>query len=171
LSIDIDDELLELARKRDEDTQAALSEMELDEPHVLRSQLRAYLARQADLGRIKHAGSNAPEMTTLHGSVKLKCNELAFTSGSRLTFEITIDKRQTGWVIQKFEFHVRLPPKRKVKMVRIDLNEKDSWNDALRIPRCHFHVDESEPHLAFPVLNPRLLLHAMCEQIEPDFGV
>jgi hypothetical protein len=170
--LNIDEELMELARERDKEIQSALTAMKLDEPDVLRRQLRAYLRRQVDRGRLKRADSSVPEIDALgQDSVRLSCHDLAFTSGSRLTFEITLNKRQAGWVIQKFEFHVRLAPKRKVKMVRIDLNASDLWHDALRIPRCHFHIDESEPHLAFPVLNPRLLLYTMCEQIEPAFGL
>jgi hypothetical protein len=169
--LSIEDELLELARARDAGMEVALSEMDPGAPNILRSQLRAYLSRQADHGRIKHAASSIPEMTTLEGGViRLSCHDLVFVSGSTLTFEITLDKNQAGWIIKEFQFHVRLRPKRKVSMVRIHLNETSSWHDALRIPRCHFHVDESEPHLAFPILNPRLLLHVMCEQIEPDFG-
>jgi hypothetical protein len=170
-ALSIDDELLDLARQRDQDVQTAISAMKLDEPHVLRSQLRAYLQRQVDRGHVRRAGGNVPEINTLGpDAVCLNCEELAFTSGSRLKFEIKLNRLQTGWVIRQFEFHVRLPSKRKVKMVRIDLNEADNWHDALRIPRCHLHVDDSEPHISFPVLDPRLLLHTMCERIEPYFG-
>jgi hypothetical protein len=169
--LSIEDELLTLARERDQGMQRALSQMDLDEPHIIRSQLRAYLARQVDRGRVKHFDGNVLEVSTLaEGSTKLTCRELAFTSGSKLNFALTLDRNQTGWQMSHFEFHVRLPAKRKVRMVRIDLNRLSAWHDALRIPICHFHVDESEPHLAFPIQNPRLLLHTLCEQIEPHFG-
>ena len=101
----------------------------------------------------------------------IQSKEITFVSGARADFNIVVAKNQTGWIIRTFEFHVRLAPKRKVQMVRIDLNDGPSWNDALRIPMCHFHIDESEPHLAFPILSPRLLLHTLCEQIEPHFGL
>jgi hypothetical protein len=54
-------------------------------------------------------------------------------------------------------------------MVRSHLNEISS-HDPLAIPRCHMHIADSEAHVPFPVMNPRLILYLICEHIEPDFG-
>jgi hypothetical protein len=55
-------------------------------------------------------------------------------------------------------------------MVRIHLNPA-TLHDPLRVPRCHLHVGDSQAHIPFPIMNPRLILSLICEHIEPDFGV
>jgi len=58
---------------------------------------------------------------------------------------------------------------RQVKMLRIHLNG-EPWYDPLTVPRCHLHIGDSRAHIPFPVTNPRLILHLLCEHIEPDLG-
>lgn len=58
-------------------------------------------------------------------------------------------------------------------MLRIHLNAQQ-WHDSLRVPRCHFHVargrEPGKARIPFPVMNPLLVLHLICEVIEPDFA-
>lgn len=72
--------------------------------------------------------------------------------------------------MREFEFHIYLPDTRRVKMVRIHLNATAS-HDPLKVARCHMHIDDGDAHVPFPVLNPRLILHLICEHLEPDFGI
>jgi hypothetical protein len=80
-------------------------------------------------------------------------------------------KRQTGWQITQFKFHLHLPPARKVNMVRVHLNVKRT-RDPLIVPRCHLHVGGGKrAHVPFPIMSPRLILQVLCDVIEPDVGM
>jgi hypothetical protein len=80
-------------------------------------------------------------------------------------------KRQTGWRITQFQFHLHLPTIRNVDMVRIHLNVKRK-QDPLVIPRCHLHIGGGKrAHVPFPIMSPRLTLQLVCELIEPDVGI
>lgn len=167
----IEDELLRLARERESATGDALNEMILDPPHLLGRQLRAYLARQVDRGRIRRPDDRIPQLATVQGGLnELTCSGLEFTSDARLEFRIQLQEDQPGWLVKRFRFHVHLPQRRSINMVRIHLNA-EAWHDPLSVPRCHMHVGGSRAHVPFPVTDPRLILHLVCEHIEPDFGV
>lgn len=166
-----EDELLQLARDRDGQMEAALGTMLIGSPGMLVRQLRHDLSRQTEHRRMKRADEKTPRLETLQGGVtKLVCEETEFFSGARLSFELQLDREQRGWRVMSFEFHLRLPSERNIDMVRIELNSEAS-DDPLRIPRCHLHVGESKAHIPFPIMNPRLILSLICEHIEPDFGV
>jgi hypothetical protein len=144
--------------------------MELESPDRLRRQLRADLGRQVDKGRIKHTNEKIPELETIEGGLnELICRNLTFISGARLDFKLQLKHGQRGSLVKQFQFHIKLPDERKVKMVRIHLNV-DTSHDPLKTPRCHFHVDDSKAHVPFPTMNPRLILDLICEHIERDFG-
>jgi hypothetical protein len=100
---------------------------------------------------------------------ELACPETEFSSGARLTFNIQFEQTQRGWLVRRFRFHVRLPQPRRIKMVRIHLNP-ETWHDPLVVPRCNINIGDSKAHVPFPVMDPRLILHRMCEHVEPDFG-
>jgi hypothetical protein len=167
--VSLDDELVELARLNDSTTQASLDNLKLDPAHLLRN-LRYYLSRQSDYRRITHFKERAVELTTVEGGAQeMECNAVEFASGSTLTFKIRLERDRTGWVVKQFQFHVKLAHPRRVKMVRIHLNAVVA-RDPLAVPRCHLHIDNSRPHVPFPILNPRLILHLICEHVEPDIG-
>jgi hypothetical protein len=166
-----EDELLQLARERDNQMEAALGVMLIESPGLLVRQLRHDLSRQTERRRMKRAEEKTPLLETLqNGVTKLLCDEAEFSSGARLSFELQLNRGQRGWRIMSFEFHLRLPTERNINMVRIELNSEASGNP-LRIPRCHLHVGDSQAHIPFPIMNPRLILSLICEYIEPDFGV
>jgi len=167
--VSLDDELVELARLNDSTTQASLDNLPLDPAHLLRN-LRYYLSRQSDYRHIKRLREKAVELTTVEsGAQEMECSAVEFTSGSTLTFKIRLEQDRIGWVVKQFQFHVKLAQPRRVKMVRIHLNPVAA-RDPLVVPRCHLHIDNSRPHVPFPILNPRLILHLVCEHIEPDIG-
>ena len=167
----IEDELLALARQREAETDAALIQMLLEPPDRLRRQLRAYLSRQVDRGRMKRTDERLPLLTTITGGLnELACQKAEFSSGARLDFNIQLEQRQGGWIIRRFRFHVRLPNPRRIEMVRIHLNPQ-AGHDPLAVPRCHLHIGDGHTHMPFPVTDPRLILHLICEYVEPDFGV
>jgi hypothetical protein len=99
----------------------------------------------------------------------MECSAVEFISGSTLTFKIRLEQDLAGWVVKQFQFHVKLAQPRRVKMVRIHLNPVAA-RDPRVVPRCHLHIDNSSPHVPFPIINPRLILHFVCEHIEPDIG-
>ena len=166
----IEDELLRLARDRERKSQDTLDAMLLERPDRLGRQLRAYLSRQADHGRMKHTNEKIPAFATIGGGVsELACPQAEFSSGSRLTFKVQAAEEQRGWLVKRFQFHLHLPATRRIRMVRIHLNEISS-HDPLAVPRCHMHIADSEAHVPFPIMDPRLILYLICEHIEPDFG-
>ena len=160
--MNIEGDLLQLARDRETRTEGALDEMLREPPDRLLRQLRAYLARQVDRGRMKRTDEKIPHITTVTGGLnELACPEVQFSSGARLNFNIQLQQEQGGWLIRRFRFHVHLPKSRSIKMVRIHLNG-DQWHDPLVVPRCHMHIDRSNAHVPFPVMDPRLILDFIC---------
>jgi len=168
--VTIENELLGLARAREAKTERALAEMLLEPPDRLRRQLRDYLSRQADRGRMKRADEKIPQLAALQGGLnELACPEAKFSSGARLEFKIQLEEQQRGWLVKRFRFHVHLPRARSINMVRIHLNA-ETWHDPLAVPRCHMHIGDSQAHVPFPIMDPRLILHLICKDVEPDFG-
>jgi hypothetical protein len=168
--LNVEDELLLLAREREDATQAALHGMPF-EPDYLRRQLREYLSRQVRHARMKRTDDRIPRLAAVPGGLnELTCPGAEFADGGRLLFDIQLEESQRGWLVKRFRFHLHLPPSRNIKMVRIHLNP-ETWHDPVRIPRCHLHVGDSSAHIPFPIMNPRLILSLICEHIEPDFGV
>ena len=163
-------DLLRLARERETASEAALGEMLVERPDILGRQFRDYLSRKLDQNRMRLADEGIPSLTTVSNGVsELACAQARFSSGATLMFNIQLQREQRGWRVLRFKFHLHLAPSRGVKMVRIHLNQA-SWHDPLAVPRCHLHVDSSLAHVPFPIMNPRLILHVLCEHIEPDFG-
>jgi hypothetical protein len=140
--------------------------MPLDPPHILGRQLRDYLSRQVDRGRIRHANEKIPQLNRLPESLsELACPGLEFLSGARLEFKIRLERDQRGWLVTQFQFHVRLPQPCAFGMLRIHLNPGAS-HDPLTVPRCHMHIGDSRAHVPFPIMHPRLILYLICEHIE-----
>ena len=165
----IDDDLQRLALKREDAFESALDELDLDPPDFLLRQMRAYLADREDHGRIKRFAEKSVQLSQQTDGIQdLECHAVQFASGSSLDFNIRIKKRQTGWRMTQFKFHLHLPPARKVNMVRVHLNVKRT-RDALIVPRCHLHIGGGKrAHVPFPIMSPRLTLQLVCEVIEPD---
>lgn len=166
----LEEELLSLARERESASEANLAKMWLDHPSKLRLQLRSDLAGQVDLGRLKRSDDRVVKLNPpAKGLQELVCPAVEFRSDSKLDFKIQLEKQQQGWLIRRFWFHLHLSG-RKIQMVRIHLNDKVGY-DPLRIPRCHFHIGDSKAHIPFPIMSPRLMVHLICEHIEPDLGL
>jgi hypothetical protein len=166
----VEEELLQIARERDAATEIALAELMLEPPDLLRRQFRVYLSRQVDYGRIRRTNERIPQLITVQGGLnELSCPELEFSSGVRLGFNIRLEEQQRGWLVKQFKFSVLLPERRGIRTVQIHLNAAGS-HDSLNVPRCHMHIGNSRAHVPFPVMNPRLILHLICEHIEPDVG-
>jgi hypothetical protein len=169
--VNIEKELLQLAREREHKAEGALTEMLLEPPDRLRRQLRDYLSRQVDHGRMKRTDEKIPQLAQIQGDLsELACPEAKFSSGARFEFRIQLEATQRGWFMKQFHFHLRFPRARSINMVRIHL-KAEGWHDPLVIPRCHMHIGNSRAHIPFPIMDPRLILHLICECIEPDFGV
>lgn len=168
----IEDELQLLAIERESAFESALDELDLDPPDFLLRRMRAYLADQEDHARIRHFAEKSVQLKQLtDGFQELECHAVQFASGSRLDFNIRMQKKQTGWRMTQFKFHLRLPPARKVNMVRVHLNVNRT-RDALIVPRCHLHIGGGKrAHVPFPIMSPRLTLQVVCDVIEPDVGL
>jgi hypothetical protein len=168
--LSVEDELVRLASHREAAAEAHLAALTLGSPGVLGRQLRSDLHLQVDRRRIEHTNEKVVQIETIGGGLTdLVCRELAFSSGGRLEFQIQLEEDLRAWRLKRFKFHVHLPHERGIRMVRIHLNPEIGHNP-LAVPRCHLHIDDSRAHVPFPVMNPRLILHLICEHIEPDFG-
>ena len=165
----LDDDLLALAGHREDAYQSSLAQMVLDHPGTLRRQLRHYLAEQSNRGRLKKTYDHVPQLKTHSGNIQeLVCEEVEFKSDAKLDFNIELEQQQTGWFVKRFKFDLRLSG-RVIAMVRIHLNQ-ERGRDALKVPRCHLHLGQSEAHIPFPIMSPRLVVHLICEHLEPDIG-
>lgn len=165
----LEDELMALARDRERDYESSLSQMHLDHPAMLGRQLRHYLAEQSNRRRLKRT-YDAPRLDTHAGGLQeLVCEEVEFQSDCRLSFKIQLEEEQLGWLVKRFKFHLHLAGRR-INMVRIHLNQVE-WHDPLIVPRCHFHIADGQAHIPFPIMSPRLMLHLLCEHIEPEIGL
>lgn len=159
-----------MARERERASEEILTAMRLDHPGLLRRQLRKDLADQVDHGRLKHSDDNVVTLgPPTNNSQELLCPGVEFTSDSRLDFKLDLEQRQQGWFLRRYRFHLHLPGRR-IPMVRIHLNEQVG-HDPVRIPRCHFHIGDSQAHIPFPIMSPRLMVNLICEHIEPDLGL
>lgn len=165
-----EDELEALAWDWEVAHESSLSQMVQDHPGTLRLQLRHYLAEQANRGKLQKTYDATPRLETLSGGVvELSCEGVEFQSDSKLTFKVQMEKKQTGWLVKRFKFHLHFAGRR-ITMVRIHLNQ-EGGHDPLRAPRCHIHIGDSKAHIPFPIMSPRLTVHLICEHIEPDLGV
>jgi hypothetical protein len=165
------EKLLQLAREREDRTGGALAEMLLEPPDQLQREVRHYLSRQVDYDRMKRTDEKFPQLTQVQGGLnELACPGAEFSSGARLEFCVQLKETQQGWLVKRFRFHVHLAQARSIDMVRIHLNEVTSY-DPLAVPRCHMHIGNSRAHIPFPIMDPRLTLHLICDYLEPDFGV
>jgi hypothetical protein len=168
--LSLEDELLQMARDRESASEAALSRMWLDLPGTLLRQLRNDLAVQVDLHRIKRSDERVVQLRTKDGNLQeLFCEGVEFVSESKLAFDLEMERQQPGWLVRRFRFSLHLID-RPVKMVRIHLNG-EVGHDPVKVARCHLHIDNSNPHIPFPIMNPRLLVHFICEHIEPHLGI
>jgi hypothetical protein len=166
----VSQELVSMARERESASDASLASMWLDHPSKLRLQLRSDLARQVDLGRLKHSDDRVVNLNPpANGLQELVCAAVEFRSDSKLNFKIELEDLQQGWLVRRFQFHLHIFG-RSIKMVRIHLNHKVG-HDPVRVPRCHFHIGDSKAHIPFPIMSPRLMVHLICEHIEPDLGL
>jgi hypothetical protein len=165
------EKLLQLAREREARTEDALAGILLEPPDRLQRELRHYLSRQVDYDRMKRTDEKIPQLTQVQGGFnELACPDAEFSSGARLEFRIQLETSQCGWLVKRFRFHVYLAQARSIDMVRIHLNE-ETPHDPLTVPRCHMHIGNSRAHIPFPIMDPRLILHLICDYLEPDFGV
>jgi hypothetical protein len=128
--LSLEDELMALARDRENAYQSSLSQMFLDHPAKLRLQLRHYLAEQANNGRLKQTYDNVPQLKTEGGLYELACDEVEFRSDSKLDFNIQMEQKQRGWLVRRFKFHLQFA-RRSINMVRIHLNQ-EAVHDPLR---------------------------------------
>jgi hypothetical protein len=164
-----EDELIALAHDRENASEAILAQMMVDHPATLLRQLRHYLAEQANCGKLNQT-YDAPRLESHEGGLQeLVCEDVEFRSDSSLNFNVLLEREQAGWLVKRFEFHLHFA-RRSINMVRIHLNQ-DRGRDPLTVPRCHFHIGDSNAHIPFPIMSPRLMLHLICEHIEADVGL
>jgi hypothetical protein len=170
-SVTPEDELLQMARDRERASEAALSNTWLAIPGTLRRQLRNELAVQVDLHHIRPFNEKTVvQLRAPAGNLQeLFCDGVDFLSNSRLAFDLQMEQQQAGWLVKRFRFSLTLV-KRPIKTVRIHLNA-GVGHDPVKVSRCHLHIDNSNPHIPFPIMNPRLLVHFICEHIEPHLGI
>ena len=90
----VEGELQRLALERENAYEAALDALDLDPPDRLLRQLRAYLAVQEDRRRIKHFAERSVRLSQQTGGIQeLECHTVQFASGSRLDFNVRMQKQ------------------------------------------------------------------------------
>jgi hypothetical protein len=162
-----------LAREREDAYENALATMDVNGSSQLRD-LRAYLGRLFDRKCIKEPVEKAVQLQQEKDGVnKLTCSSVKFVSESRLEFTIWMEPQPPGWRISEFEFNLILPRQRDITAVLVHLNA-ERGRDCLKVPRCHLQIGRAgkhgKAHIPFPVMSPLLMLHLICEVIEPDFA-
>jgi hypothetical protein len=165
-----EEELESPALVREAAYEASLLQMDLDQPGMLLRRIRHYLAEQTNRGRLKRTYDDVPKLETHSGGIQeLICEEVEFRSESKLRFNIQLEQLQEGWRVKRFKFHLHLAGRR-IEMIGIHLNQARG-RDALNVPRCHLHIGDSQARIPFPIMSPMLMIHLICENLEPDLGV
>jgi hypothetical protein len=169
--VSTESELLQIAREHERRSDAIWGEMDSIEPNLLQKQLRAYLIRQTDHNRMKHRVSEKiPTLKPIgDNKYELACPKITFVSDAQLEFKIEVEKQQTCWLMRQLKFHIFLAPETSINMLRIHLKPTIS-HDPTEIPRCHMHIGDNRAHIPFPAMDPRLILHFICEHIIPGFN-
>jgi hypothetical protein len=112
--LSVEDELKRLALEREAAFESALDALDLDPPDLLLRHMRAYLSEQMDRYRIIRRSEKLIHLSAQpDGIQELVCDAVHFTSESKLDFKVRMTKRQKGWRINQFKFHLRPPAERK----------------------------------------------------------
>ena len=167
------------ARSFDQRSAEHLNVLELPSPHEYFRQIKWYLQRMTDKGRVARCASLLKQKTTEQGEAQIDAGPtiyrsseacIRFSSGAELSFGITLRNELERSKLVAYRFHLELPPDSGLKFVRIDLNGPQNLYDPLQIPRSHIHPGFPHIHVPFPVMSPLEVLDRLFHVIEPHFA-
>jgi hypothetical protein len=162
-------------------TEADLANIGLPPPHQYFRDVRIYLQRMTDVGRIRNGvhvlKQKSPEIGVTQidagpTTFREPCGDcIRFDSGAQLSFGIMLRFDGARTTLISYRFYLNLLPASGLRFVRIDLNapkDKDKY-DPLHMPRCHMHPGFEGIHIPFPVMAPIEVLDRIVHVIEPHF--
>ena len=161
-------------------TAADLLNIELPAPQECFREIRLYLQRTTDTGRIKNGVHVLSSRTLENRDTQINAgptifrepcrNCIQFLSGAQLTFGITLRFRDRKTTMLSCRFYLHLLPRSGLRFVRIDLNPPKVKYDSLHVPRSHMHPGFEGVHIPFPVMRPLEILDRLIHVIEPHFA-
>ena len=161
--------------------EAYLRGLALPKPDAYYREIRNYLQRERDKGRIKTGHQSVRILKQQDGSTlinvgpsiyKNPCQEcIQFQSTAELSLGITLSTQGSDTELLSYRFHLQLPERSGLSFVRIDLNgPPKAGHDHLQVPRSHVHPGFEEAHIPFPVMTPLEVLDRIFHVIEPHFA-
>ena len=171
------------ARASEQRWTSLIETVSLPSPNVLVRQVRTYLQRMTDTGRVIRGPRSISHLVSVfqedEGYVQINvgptifkepCEDcIRFRSGAQLSFGLTVRQDNLGVRLISYRFYLDLLNTSGLRFVRIDLNPPKSEYDPLHIPRSHIHTGFEGIHLPFPVMHPLEVLDRIFHVIEPHF--
>ena len=152
-----------LAETLDSKTDRELTELRLDPPHKVLSQIRAYLLRRSEDMKTRNNPIKLLRFYSENDFVQIDLGpsidkgstpqHFHFDSGARLSFGLSLREVEGKSQVISFRYHYVFPEKQSPKYLRFDLN-KAPHADPLAEPRCHSHPGIDDVRIPFSVHNP-----------------
>ena len=152
-----------LAEALDLRTERDLTELRLDPPYKVMSQIRAYLLRRSEEMKTKNNPIQILKFYEENDFVQIDLGpsidkgptdgHLHLDSGARLSFGLTLREVDGKSQVLAFRYHYHFPDGHAPQYLRFDLN-KAPHDDPLAEPRCHLHPGIDDVRLPFSVHNP-----------------
>ena len=167
------------AKSLDARVAAELDRIELPPTRQFFSQLRFYLQRMTDRGRLTKGARALSQLETAEGHAQINvgptifrasCDDcIIFRSGAQLSFGITLRVDGSYSRLMAYRFHLNLLESSGLRFIRIDLNAPKSDYDPMHMPRSHMHPGFEHVHIPFPAMHPMEVLDRVFHVIEPHF--
>jgi len=153
----------ELAEALDSRTDRELTDLRLDPPRRVLSQIRAYLLRRSEEMKTKN---NPSQLLRFHAADDFAQIDLGpsidkgstpqhfhFDSGARLSFGLTLREVERGSQVVSYRYQFVFPDGQSPQYLRFDLSDAPH-DDPLAEPRCHLHPGIDDVRIPFSVHNP-----------------
>jgi hypothetical protein len=152
-----------LAETLDLKTEHELTQLRLDPPRKVLTQIRAYLLRRSEemktknnpIQLLKFFEENNFAQIDLGPSIDKgpAAGHFHFDSGARLSFGLTLREANGESQVLAFRYHYKFTDGHAPQYLRFDLNEAPH-TDPLVEPRCHLHPGIDDVRIPFSVHNP-----------------
>jgi hypothetical protein len=152
------------ARSLDDRVADDLDRVELPPAPHFTGQLRFYLQRMTDCGKLLRGARSISQRETAEGYTQIDVGPtiyratgddcLILKSGARMSLGITLRIDGSSSRLLAYRFHLELLPSSGLRFVRIDLNAPKSEYDPMHIPRSHIHPGFENVHVPFPAMHP-----------------
>ncbi len=167
------------AKSLDAKVAAELDRIDLPPTQQFFGELRFYLQRMTDRGRLTKGARSLSQLETAEGHTQINVgptifrapceNCLIFRSGAQLSFGITLRVDGSFSRLLAYRFHLNLIQSSGLRFIRIDLNTPKAEYDPMHMPRSHMHPGFEHVHIPFPAMHPMEVLDRIFHVIEPHF--